>query len=499
MTDRLKKDWGVKNVWNGIVMPRFERLDEMISEEQYVAVNANGQRVPTVPFSKSKGFNIKRIDHRHHAMDAIVIACATRNIVNYLNNESACRNAEIKRFDLQRLVCEKVHPDDSGNYRWVVKKPSASFVGEVKDALDDCIVSFKQNLRIVNTSSNWTEKINEEGKKVYVCQTKGENLAIRKSMHKDTVFGEIDLRKVKPVTLNEALKHPERIVRKDIKKFISECGVSDVKKLKTAMQEKNPMLSKLDIYYYTSGTKERYFATRTPITSDFTKEFIEKSVADSGIRKILLAHLAQCGGDSEKAFSADGIDEMNAHLEELNGGVPHKPIYRVRKYEKADKFAVGETGSKTKKFVEADKGTNLFFGIYLAPDGKRTYASIPLIEAINREKAGLGPVPERNGDSELMFYLSPNDLVYVPTEDEIERGYVDEKIHKSRIYKMVSANKGQCFFIEATVSASIVDKVEYSSSNKMERAITGEMIKSVCIPIKVDRLGRIVNFNGKLR
>ena len=26
----------------------------------------------------------------------------------------------------------------------------------------------------------------------------------------------------------------------------------------------------------------------------------------------------------------------------------------------------------------------------------------------------------------------------------------------------------------------------------MERAITGEMIKEVCIPVKVDRLGRII-------
>lgn len=499
VTDRLKKDWGVKNVWNRIVMPRFERLDKMIPGEQYVVVNANGQHVPTVPFSRSRGFNIKRIDHRHHAMDAIVIACATRNIVNYLNNESACRNAEIKRFDLQRIVCEKVHQDDSGNYKWVVKKPSASFASEVKDVLDDCIVSFKQNLRIINKSSNWTEKINEEGKKVYVRQTKGENWAIRKSMHKDTVFGEVDLRKVKSVSLNEALKCPERIVRKDIKKLVSECESANAKKKAAVILERFPEATKLDIYYYTLETKDRYFATRIPITQDFIKEFIEKSVTDAGIREILLAHLAKYGGKAEIAFSADGIEDMNAHIKELNGGASHKPIYKVRKYEKAEKFAIGETGCKTKKFVEADKGTNLFFGIYLAPDGKRTYASIPLIESINREKDGLGPVPEKNGDGELMFYLSPNDLVYVPTEDEIERGYVDEKMDKSRIYKMVSANKGQCFFIDANVSTSIVDKVEFSSSNKMERAITGEMIKSVCIPIKVDRLGRIVNFNGKLR
>ena len=33
-------------------------------------------------------------------MDAIIIACATRNHVNYLSNESASKHARIARYDL---------------------------------------------------------------------------------------------------------------------------------------------------------------------------------------------------------------------------------------------------------------------------------------------------------------------------------------------------------------------------------------------------------------
>ncbi len=54
-------------------------------------------------------------------MDAIVIACATRNHVNYLSNESASRNTNISRYDLQRLLCDKNRVDGGGNYRWVIK------------------------------------------------------------------------------------------------------------------------------------------------------------------------------------------------------------------------------------------------------------------------------------------------------------------------------------------------------------------------------------------
>lgn len=65
-------------------------------------------------------------------------------------------------------------------------------------------------------------------------------------------------------------------------------------------------------------------------------------------------------------------------------------------------------------------------------------------------------------------------------------------IQKDRIYKMVSCTGNQCFFIKSNVANTIIDKYEFSPLNKMERAITGEMIKETCIPIKTDRLGNII-------
>ena len=48
------------------------------------------------------------------------------------------------------------------------------------------------------------------------------------------------------------------------------------------------------------------------------------------------------------------------------------------------------------------------------------------------------------------------------------------------------------FFIKHNIANIIVDKYEFSPLNKMERAISNEMIKEICIPVKVDRLGNIV-------
>ena len=498
VTDRLKKDWGINDVWNNIILPRFERLNEMMDTSQFTTRTTNGHVVPSMPLELQKGFNKKRIDHRHHAMDAIVIACANRNIVNFLNNESASSKSKISRYDLQVLLCDKVKTDDNGNYKWIIKKPWETYTQDVYNVLKDIVVSFKQNLRVINKASNMYVHF-EDGKKTLVKQ-EGVNWAIRKSMHKDTVYGEVNLRKIKTVSLNEAIKNPSKIVDKEFKQklyLLLKKGY-DSKRIKKYFEENKDIwqdinLSKIAVYYFTKDTKDRFFATRKSLDASFNKKKIEESVTDTGIQKILLRHLDLKGDNPELAFSADGIDEMNRNIVELNGGKYHQPILKVRVYEKADKFAIGERGNKSSKFVEAAKGTNLYFAVYetetLNEDTgkvvkKRSYATIPLNVVIERLKKGLSAAPTDENGNEPKFVLSPNDLVYVPDLNS-------ENVDKKRIYKVVSFTGNRLYGIPYSSANSIVDKVEYSQLNKVEFTDEKIAIKEVCIPIKVDRLGNI--------
>ena len=258
-------------------------------------------------------------------------------------------------------------------------------------------------------------------------------------------------------------------------------------------------LSKIKVYYFTKQTDKRYFASRKSLDVSFTRDTIEKKVADTAIQKILLRHLENYGNDAEQAFSPDGIAEMNANIVQLNNGRPHQPIYKVRIYEQANKFAVGQTGNKASKFVEAAKGTNLFFAVYettvTEKDGSRkivrSFDTIPLNVVIERQKQGLPSVPDMNGNAPK-FVLSPTDLVYVPTEEELRERRINMPLDRSRIYKMVSCTGRECLFVPVNVATSIVDKKEFSPLNKIGRALTGEMIKDVCLPIKVDRLGTVI-------
>lgn len=528
ITDRLKKDWGMNDVWNSIILPRFQRLNALTGKDCFTTLNAEGHEIPNMPLELQKGFSKKRIDHRHHAMDAIVIACATRDHVNLLNNEAAHSKHNANRYQLQNKLRRK---DEEGHYREFLK-PWDSFTTDAKQTIENIIVSFKQNLRIINKTTNNYQHYDENGKKVMVKQEKGDSWAIRKSMHKDTGWGEVNLRFIKEVSLNEALKNPKAIVNKDFKVKVLELlrENRDAKYIKKYVEDNKDVWSdidikKIEVYYYTKETKDRYFATR--FMSDLVgymsgiKEYEKaidkiKGITDTGIQKILMAHLNAIGNNPELAFSADGIDEMNRNIVELNNGKPHKPIYKVRRFENGNKYSIGQIGCKAKKFVEADKGTNLFFAIFGTEKENRetretqtvrSYLTIPLNVMIDCQKK-YGSQWRNNietylkeqqlvaNDAKLMFILSPNDLVYLPTKEELRDGIME--MDKKRLYKMVSCTGNQCFFVDEKVAKVIVDKVEFTSMNKAERAISGEMIKETCIPIKVDRIGNIIELNGKI-
>jgi CRISPR-associated endonuclease Csn1 len=343
----------------------------------------------------------------------------------------------------------------------------------------------------------------ENGKKVIAIQTKGDSWAIRKPMHKETVSGKVKIRLKKTVQLSIALDVWQTIVDKSLKnqiKVLVNQGfdkaklVKFFKEIEYKWNEKD--ISKVEIYYF----NDECAASRTKIDESFNSKAIE-SVTDSGIKQILNRHLEKYES-AELAFSSDGLEQMNLNIVELNNGVFHKPIYKVRTFEPiGNKFAVGQTGNKKDKFVEAAKGTNLFFAIYVNAEGKRTYETIQLNIVIERQKQGLSSAPEKNekGDN-LLFLLSPSDLVYVPTKEEIENySLVDfNKLNKdqtNRISKMVSSTGTQCFFINNNVSSSIWNKLEFSALNKMEKTIDGIMIKEVCWKLTVNRLGQIIKVN----
>jgi len=455
ITSILRQDWGLNDIWDNLILPRFERMNNLLQKEKFTIYSIEKQKkIPVVPINDQfKSFQKKRIDHRHHAMDAIIIACTTREHINYINNQHALEKEKDKkekqeeRDKLREKLCiKKYNKGSEGNYSWIFKKPWDTFTQEVRVALEDIVVSFKQNLRVINKATNYYERwVEENGKYIKkMVKQEGTNWAIRKPLHEETISGKIYLDR-------------EKITKNDI-----------------------------------------LTATRKTVDSSFDDKRIKK-ITDTGIQKILLNYL-KYKGSPEIAFSPEGLEELNKNLSIYNDGKPHKPIYKVRIYEKGSgRFALGEKGRKYKKYVQG--ASNLYFGIYQG--AKRSFATIPLNEVIERQKQGLPSVPEYNEKGDLLlFSLSPNDLVYVPIEGEIIEN-IDfrnlSKEQKERIYN-VNDFSSTCYFTPNRIAKAIFpkevdlqrkgDKLSGSYDTKTA-SLEGIQIKEVCIKLKVDRLGNI--------
>ncbi|WP_158980969.1 MULTISPECIES: type II CRISPR RNA-guided endonuclease Cas9 [unclassified Flavobacterium] len=536
ITSRMKQDWGLNDVWNNIITPRFERLNALTNSSDFGKIELKkdefgnkGKQVfqTTVPDALAKGFTKKRIDHRHHALDALVIACVTKDHINYLNSINSERTNYSLVSKLRRteeIVINKKRQKIAKEFH----KPWDNFTKKAEDQLDRTIISFKQNTRVINKTVNKYQAWKEEDgamKKVTLKQTKGDNWAIRKPMHAETVSGKVFLKRIKQshITIANAIEQIELIVDKEVKKQLTEkikqypnnlVGLKKHIKAFPVMID-GKAIDKVQIYETIEAT-----ATRKTLDNSFDEKKIEK-ITDTGIQKILLNHLKQEMYQNamdengkkipthEIAFSENGLDELNKNITVLNNGKNHQPIKKVRVFEEGGKFSLGNTGNKTTKYVEAAKGTNLFFAIYQDEKGKRNYKTIPFNEVIERQKQGLSAALETDENiNRLLFTLSPNDLVYIPTNEEKENLTTVnfDKLSKEqteRIYKFVSCTGGEGHFVSNNYSKEIISN-ENGSNNKNERMLDFKnsntiydekekpiMIKSVCWKLEIDRLGKI--------
>lgn len=520
VTAMMKKEWGLGQVWNELVEYRFKRLNSLICGNEneglfgvYPVINNEKKNffLPQVPIEIKKDFQIKRIDHRHHAIDALIVACVTRQHTSYISNQHVKENKS--RFDLGRVLrhtkeIKKTHILTQKVSKHFVlagyKQPWERFVIDAKNSLENIVISFKQNLRAINKTDNRYWSFNDEDgnvrvdkrgrpKKGIIKQVGGKNsvnqtnYSIRKQLHEDTYYGILE-----------------------------------------------------------NGANKGRLVLRCKLDDSFDEDKINK-VSSSSVRKILLNHLNReryLGQVTEKgepikpeklAFSPEGIEDMNKRIIDLNDGKFHHPIYKARVvFEKGNKFPISQLrGSddsvRLTKYVKAASGTNLYFCIY-KKDVVRKY-NVPSFEDIvqtQKDEVNISfkekkNVPQYYIDEKskevypFLFYLQPNDLVFVPKEGE-DVDFKNLTLEQTkRIYKCTDGAGTTANFIpmlSASVIFNLKDdsrrksfvekynldlkeliKNEYglgSPQLKSQNTVDGTQIKLVCWKLEVDRLGNIV-------
>lgn len=543
ITNDLKREWGLNGVWKDILKPRFERL-EQITGEQMIVTDRNDKNKFHFNVSEQPDFKEKRIDHRHHALDALIIASTTREHIRYLNSLNAVDTDEELRNVKRALVKGKIRD---------FKLPWEAFTKDAKEKLDETIVTFKSNKKVVSKPFNkykkWLQNENGIWEKKECFQVSNKRwMAVRKSLFKEPQ-GIVWIKEKRKVTVLEAFKIQinrmkvendserrkiaryvyDQLARPIIKNIIERIGIDLVdtesllkeisnylkknsKRVETDRYKKNGKPEYITIYsigdleYETIEIAEfiEYAAKRVKLDNTFTHDKINKipyaKAGNSPLAEILHEHLKSYKDNPSEAFIGEGIEALT---KKTGRRVDKVTIYEKKSPE--DKFG--------NKYVEVDKGANAFFIIHENEKTKeRTEMySLATHKAIERIIQGKEIAERKEGYKTII--LSPDDLVYVPAKEErINLGNINwsnkEYISK-RIYRMVSCSGKECHFIPHRIATPILKTAELGANNKSEKAWDGQVeyaskgngkstrtdsgtrIKDVCIQVIIDRLGNI--------
>lgn len=144
ITSELKKEWGLQKEWKQLIKPRFERL-QAINNETYILENKRDKNDIDFHIPENPDLDTKRIDHRHHALDAIIIAATTREHIRYLNTLNAADTDE--EFKKARLTLVKTKIRE-----WQL--PWESFTKDAKEKLEQTVVTFKSYNKVIDKPKN---------------------------------------------------------------------------------------------------------------------------------------------------------------------------------------------------------------------------------------------------------------------------------------------------------------------------------------------------------
>lgn len=184
------------NVLQELIKPRFENFQTKkglpVIQEKIKEVRKRNDFIELVAYDYIEGFS-KRLDHRHHALDALMIACTNRGHIHILNN----LNQEVEGRD---EMIEKLSLDGKSKRKF--KKPWEDFTKDAMQALSQVIISHKGTNYLTSPSKHTNEQASKGNQK--------KPLAIRGSLHDETLYGKItrlERRFIELEAAAEYLKH----------------------------------------------------------------------------------------------------------------------------------------------------------------------------------------------------------------------------------------------------------------------------------------------------
>lgn len=286
VTDFVRRVWGYDNVLHNLNLERYRKgdLTEMVKYDH------RGQEHEE---ERIKDWT-KRIDHRHHAVDALVIAMTSQAIIQRLNRLNTERDQMFQEVEKQR---EEWRNDYSLLEQWLREKPHFT-VAEVEEAVARIAVSFKAGKKVATLN----KRVKYVQGKKHVLQH--DVIAPRGALSQESVYGKIRiLEEKKPIKY--AFENPDLIFKGYIKRLVEERLAQhdgNAKKAIASLKKKPIMIGKnhdVELTYATCYKDE--YVIKYQLSSLEKMKDIE-AIVDANIRQRVKMRVAQFGGKVKDAL-----------------------------------------------------------------------------------------------------------------------------------------------------------------------------------------------------
>lgn len=512
VTDYLRSHWGLKKLFMELTEARFKQMElwdaneDGTPKESWV-IKGYDKRAHKNEY-KIKGWS-KRFDHRHHAIDALVVALCNERFIKQLNdlnkffqNELAKHKKSIPIMDgesieeaffkLSKEIRNKIMQEMESSRKFEV--PFETLVAEAKTFLESMIVSQKpkDKLAIKESLNGITQ------------------LKIRAALHQETYYGKTNGRDTKTIDISS-------LKAKDIPQIID----------KVLREEINVHRKKYDTM------KEAFTGEGLIAFNESRYQTKDSSALKPPVYKVKLWY-------SNK-------EKDTGNLQPLYSDDAKKTVLTGDNY----MFIVMDRNGKRVYDI-----ISLFDSVALAKEHIKQGDFN--IESIKMKICDDVRIDNNNDNKDnkvdnVLFYLQQNDLVYMPKEDdEILRlntyelkdwlSDINNKIDfTKRLYKVVKFTGKDCFFIpnnyakeislpkdltddeKTLLKAQYKDKpipkkelnyIEFGTYSNCTPLEVGNLftismregkkykgkkprkIQDFCVKIKTDWLGNIIEFNG---
>ena len=175
ITDFLRHLWGWDEVLHTLNFSRYQAagLTEMVERE------IDGKKIEV---ERIAGWS-KRMDHRHHAIDALTIACTKQGYIQRINNLNSLKEVSFSSFNDEKQNSE-TRQRLTRLERYIKMQPHFT-TAEVEQAVEGIAVSFKSGKRAASTGRRYIYK---GGKRI--CVQRG-IIIPRGALSEESVYGRI--------------------------------------------------------------------------------------------------------------------------------------------------------------------------------------------------------------------------------------------------------------------------------------------------------------------